>query len=85
MLPMNQDQPPRPTGTEGVVSPFGVVGVCTAIVGVMMPAVLPWVTGHLAFEMALGVGLTLVVLGGLVALASRRKRTDRMTAGQEPA
>jgi len=61
----------QPTGGK-VVSPFGIVGVSTAIIGAMMLVVLPWVREGLAFEMAAGVGVVLLVLGSLAAYGSHR-------------
>ncbi len=60
-------------GDRGAISPFGLVGVSTMLIGGMMLVVLPWVGGGLAFGMSLGVGLALMLLGALLTIASRRR------------
>jgi hypothetical protein len=71
-----EDQLPASPSGSAAISPFRVVGVSTAIIGVMMLVVLPWVTGVLAFRMDLAVGLGLVLVGGIVMIGSRRRATS---------
>jgi len=74
---LEEDIVPASAG-KGAISPFGVVGVCTIIIGVIMLIVcvmtplLHYDTGPLAFGMNLGVGLALLLLGGIVTFAHRR-------------
>jgi Na+/proline symporter len=66
-----------------VISPFGIVGVCTAIIGLMMIVVLPWVREGLAFKMAASVGAILFILGALTAYVSHRHNV-RLLRNEEP-
>jgi len=68
-----EDQTPASPAGSAAISPFSVVGVSTAIIGVMMLIVLPWVKGRLAVGMSLGVGLALLGLGVAMAIVSRRR------------
>jgi len=56
---------------KDVISPFRVVGVTTAIIGVMMLAILPWVGGGTAFALDLGIGAGLAAIGAVMAWRSR--------------
>ncbi len=57
---------------EEVVSPFGIVGVCVACIGVLMLIIQPWIVGQLAGLLNAGLGVGLVLLGVLLAAASWR-------------
>jgi len=70
--PIGQLPDDIPPSASEVFSPFGIVGVCTAIIGVMMLVVLPWVRSGLAFGMAAGTGMALLILGVLAVYASHR-------------
>lgn len=53
------------------VSPFGVVGVSILLIGVLLLAVLPWVSGGLVAGLDLALAVVLIALGGVVAWFSR--------------
>jgi SSS family transporter len=57
--------------TSKIFSPFKIVGICVLAIGLMLLAILPWVTGQLAIELTIGFGLALVIIGGLLAWRSR--------------
>jgi hypothetical protein len=76
---LDEDRP-RAADEAAAVSPFRVVGVSILLIGVMMLAVLPWVTGGLAFYLDLSLGGLLAILGGLMAWRSKALQTVR--AGQ---
>lgn len=63
------------------VSPFRVVGYCTAAVGVIMLVVAPFVGTRLALGLDIGLGLALVLLGALWVWSSRRASA---VAGRTP-
>ncbi len=65
------------------ISPFGIVGVCTAIIGTMMLMVLPWVDAGLPFAMAAGTGSVLLIFGVLGAYASRRYNARLRSMSEE--
>ena len=75
-----EDQLPVSRAGSAAISPFSVVGVSTAIIGVMMLLVLPWVEGRLAVGMSLGIGLALVVLGAVMTIGSRRRSVPGATS-----
>ncbi len=58
--------------SKDAISPFRVVGVTTAIIGVMMLAVLPWVGGGTAIKLDLYLGIGLLIVGVLMTLGNRR-------------
>ena len=72
--PIGQLEADLPTGERGAaISPFGVVGVSIFIIGLMMLAILPWVTGDLAFWLDLSLGGLLIIIGGPMAWASKTR------------
>lgn len=89
---MEGDVPPTEPGEKGAISPFGVVGISTAIIGAMMLGVIPWVREGLAFGLALAIGLVLLIGGGIVAKKSRPSKSAlaqleqaQSEAGEAPA
>lgn len=68
---------------QKAVSPFGVVGFCVLVIGLMMLAVLPWADSRLAVGLDLGIGGGLAVIGFLVVLSSRRAAARQRQAAQE--
>ena len=56
-----------------VMSPFRVVGISIACIGLMMLGVLPFAASPLAFRLDLGIGALLTALGALMAHRSRRR------------
>lgn len=58
-------------GHEQTMSPFRIVGICVVGIGLMLLGVLPWVTGALAVKLTIGFGLTLVLIGSLLAWRGR--------------
>ena len=67
-LPEDEDA----TSAEGAFSPFRVVGVSVALIGVLMLSVTPMINGHTETLLAGAIGLLLAVVGGLVTWASRK-------------
>ncbi len=61
---------PDPETAGAIFSPFRIVGICILAIGLMLLAILPWVSGELAIELTVGFGLILVGLGGLVTWRS---------------
>jgi SSS family transporter len=55
-----------------LLSPFFIVGISVVLIGVLMLAVQPWVTGGLAFGLNLGLAAVLIAIGGLMTWYSRR-------------
>ena len=55
-----------------VFSPFRVVGICVAIIGLMLLGILPWVEGRMALGLGAVLGLGMVIVGALMAWKSRR-------------
>jgi Na+/proline symporter len=55
-----------------VFSPFRVVGICVAIIGLMLLGILPWVEGGMALGLGAVLGLGMVIVGALMAWKSRR-------------
>ena len=71
VTPIGQLDEDRTADSAGF-SPFKVVGISVACIGVMLLGVLPWVGGWgLAFGLTLGFGLVLLVLGTLMTVMSR--------------
>ncbi|UCD27705.1 MAG: hypothetical protein JSV03_11410 [Planctomycetota bacterium] len=62
---------------HGVPSPFKVVGISTALVGVLVLLVLPYVEDKIAFVTDLGVGLVLIVIGGVMYMFHILRSTAR--------
>lgn len=58
-------------GSRAAVSPFRIVGISVAMIGVLMVAVAPFVEGALAFGLDLGLGLLMVGCGVWVARMMR--------------
>ncbi len=58
------------TDQANVISPFRVVGTCTAIVGVMLIAVTPWTITAIGRALDLGLGAFLLISGVYVAWRS---------------
>ncbi len=73
-VPIGQLQEDKATVGErgtGAISPFRVVGISVALIGVLMLAILPYTTDKLAFGLDLGIALVLLVIGGLTAWRSK--------------
>jgi len=66
---LEQDRPAGGTGAE-ILSPFRVVGISILLIGLMMLAVLPWVNRAAAFNLDLGLGLLLALVGALMTWRS---------------
>ncbi len=58
--------------SQAAESPFGVVGISMALIGVLLLAVLPWVAGTTAFFLDALLGVGLLAAGGLIAWLARR-------------
>jgi solute:Na+ symporter, SSS family len=74
---------------DASLSPFRVVGVAVALIGLLMLGVLPWVPRGTDFQLVLGLGVFLLVIGGLAALATSRPAAGEAvmteeSAGEEP-
>ena len=66
------------------MSPFGVVGICVLLIGLLMLVIQPWLftAGHeLANWLNLGIALLLVVIGGSMSWLSRKARTRERSQG----
>ena len=75
-IPIGQLEEDRPApGAGKILSPFFVVGVSIALIGLLMLAVQPWVWGAsgLAFGLNLGLAAVLIAIGALMAWRSRRE------------
>jgi hypothetical protein len=59
---------------EEAVSPFGIVGVCVACIGLLMLCVQPFIGERLPMVLNVILGLVLVTIGGSMAWLSRRSR-----------
>jgi SSS family transporter len=57
---------------EGAFSPFGVVGISVALIGLLMLCVTPMIDGRMQMALAGVIGLLLALIGGAVTWASRR-------------
>lgn len=55
------------------LSPFRVVGVCVALIGLMMLALLPWAWGSNALFLNMFLSLILIAIGGTMVLKSNTK------------
>jgi SSS family transporter len=71
------------TRPGAAMSPFGIVGASTLIIGLMMLAILPWVSGALARTLDLGIGLFLITAGAIMARYGRANVTES-TPAPEP-
>jgi hypothetical protein len=67
-LPEDEDT----ASTEGAFSPFGVVGISVALIGLLMLCVTPMINGQMEMVLAGVIGALLAAVGGAVAWASRR-------------
>jgi hypothetical protein len=72
---LEEDRPPA-EATE-ILSPFFVVGVSVVLIGVLMLAVQPWVTGTLAFALNLGLAAVLIAIGALMTWWSRQAKPEQ--------
>ncbi len=70
-LPEDRDDEPATRGSAPF-SPFGVVGLSTLLIGVMLLAVLPFLKRTLAFQVNTTIGLSLSLAGLGMIWASRR-------------
>jgi SSS family solute:Na+ symporter len=77
---LDEDRHVIVTGGKDVISPFRVTGVSTALIGVLMLGILPWVKGRMAFGLDLWISGLLLVAGVLMTLRSRGR--DRSTSRQ---
>ncbi len=61
-------------GTAGaaIMSPFRIVGVCVAVIGVMMLAMVPWISEAAPRRLDIFLGVILLLTGGLMAWSSAR-------------
>lgn len=66
-------------GSEATLSPFRIVGICTALIGLMMLGILPWIEFGPATWMNVVIGGGLAVLGGLVAWLSKGPKAAAAT------
>ena len=62
-----------PVEKKDVFSPFRVVGVSVLFIGLLLLAVLPWISGRTELLLAGGMGLLLAIVGGAVAWGSKPK------------
>ncbi len=69
---LDGDAPPAAAGGKGVISPFRVVGISTALIGLMILGVAPWVKGTLALVMDIVMGIALAAVGVVMTYFSRR-------------
>ncbi len=60
-----------PADAQAGASPFRVVGVSIAIIGLLLLAVSPFVGGGMVLALDAGIGAGLLLLGGLIAWAGR--------------
>lgn len=67
-LPEDED----PDSAEGAFSPFGVVGISVALIGLLMLCVTPMINGQMEMVLAGVIGALLATVGGAVTWASRR-------------
>jgi SSS family transporter len=74
------DREGREQAGEAPVAPFRVVGVSIILVGVIMLAVSPLVSGRAAFGMNAGVGAMLIAGGAIMIRATRAKGDLLLTA-----
>ena len=70
---------------EHVVSPFGIVGVCVACIGILMLCVQPFISERLPMVLNVILGLVLVTIGLLMAWLSKRssRRFLQNSEGQQ--
>ena len=64
-----------------VFSPFRAVGLSTALIGVLMLAMIPWVPRGIALQMNVGVGVGLLLLGGIIGFSRRSLAKQAQTSG----
>ncbi len=60
------------TAGAAIMSPFRIVGVCVAVIGVMMLALVPWISEPVPRKLDIILGMILVAIGGLMAWSSMR-------------
>ena len=63
------------------MSPFRIVGASVFLTGVLLAAMLPWVTGALALGLNAGISALLVITGAVMYRRSRRPAPDEWTDG----
>ncbi len=68
---LEQDRIAEAEAGHAAVSPFGVTGICTAMIGVMLLGILPWAEKAIAIGLDLAIGIVLVIVGVLMAWRSR--------------
>ncbi len=73
------DDIPAAPAAGKVFSPFKIVGISVLAIGVMLLAILPWVSGELAVELTVGFGLTLVAIGAILTWRSRTELNGNAT------
>jgi solute:Na+ symporter, SSS family len=57
-------------GSAGI-SPFRVVGVCTSLIGIVMLTIAFWIQIRLAWQLDVGIGVALLIIGGVISCLSR--------------
>jgi solute:Na+ symporter, SSS family len=83
-LPEEQAERAAAKPDEAAMSPFGVVGICVLLIGLLMLVIQPWLftSGHnLANWLNLGIALLLVVIGGSMSWLSSKARTRARSQG----
>jgi Na+/proline symporter len=83
-LPEEQAERAAAKPDETAMSPFGVVGICVLLIGLLMLVIQPWLftAGHeLANWLNLGIALLLVVIGGSMSWLSRQARARERSEG----
>ncbi|MBI4578175.1 MAG: hypothetical protein HY718_00640 [Planctomycetes bacterium] len=68
---LDEDRTATPTAARQALSPFRVVGVCIAFIGVVMLAVQPWIVGRPSATLSLAMSGSLLVVGALMAIRKK--------------
>ncbi|MFO7973957.1 MAG: hypothetical protein R6V12_04910 [Candidatus Hydrogenedentota bacterium] len=64
-------------GSRAAMSPFRIVGGCIAVIGIMMLAMLPWISTDTPRTMEILLGVILLAIGSVLVWASTRAKSVR--------